>query len=82
MGKDNVPFHTVIFPCSLIGANDNYTLLHHINTTEYLNYEEGKFSKSQGVGVFGDSVQQTDIAVEVYRYFLMANRPEQSDSLF
>lgn len=82
MGKDNVPFHTVIFPSSLIGSKDNYTLLHHISTTEYLNYEDGKFSKSNGIGVFGDSIQKTDIAVEVYRYFLLANRPEQSDSIF
>jgi len=56
MGKDNVPFHTVIFPSSLIGSKDNYTLLHHISTTEYLNYEDGKFSKSNGIGVFGDSI--------------------------
>ena len=42
MGKDNIPFHTVIFPSSLIGADDSYTMLHHISTTEYLNYEDGK----------------------------------------
>jgi methionyl-tRNA synthetase len=57
MGKDNIPFHTVIFPCSLLGTNEAWTLLHHISTTEYLNYEDGKFSKSRGVGVFGDSIQ-------------------------
>jgi methionyl-tRNA synthetase len=39
MGKDNVPFHTIIFPSSLIGTNEPYTLLHHVSTTEYLNYE-------------------------------------------
>ena len=33
MAKDNVPFHTVVFPCSLIGAEDNYTLLNHISST-------------------------------------------------
>jgi len=33
MGKDNVPFHTVVFPCSLMGTGDNYTLLHHVSTT-------------------------------------------------
>ncbi len=33
MAKDNVPFHTVVFPCSLIGADDNYTLLNDINAT-------------------------------------------------
>jgi methionyl-tRNA synthetase len=57
MGKDNVPFHTVIFPSSLIAANNDWTLLHHISTTEYLNYECGKFSKRNGTGVFGDNAQ-------------------------
>jgi methionyl-tRNA synthetase len=56
MGKDNVPFHTVIFPSSLIASELNWTLLHHVSTTEYLNYEEGKkFSKRLGTGVFGDA---------------------------
>ncbi|KAM3134227.1 hypothetical protein pb186bvf_013647 [Paramecium bursaria] len=82
MGKDNVPFHTVIFPSTLLGTGQNYTLLHHISTTEYLNYEDGKFSKSRGVGVFGDNVQQTNIPPEIFRYYLLINRPEKSDSLF
>jgi methionyl-tRNA synthetase len=84
MGKDNIPFHTVIFPSTLLGAgkSEGYTLLHHISTTEYLNYEDGKFSKSRGTGVFGDSVQETQIPVEVWRYYLLANRPELSDSMF
>ena len=56
MGKDNIPFHTVIFPSSLIGSYDNWTLLHHISTTEYLNYENLKFSKTRGTGIFGDGV--------------------------
>lgn len=46
MGKDNVPFHTVVFPSTLIGSRDPWTMLYHISTTEYLNYEDGKFSKS------------------------------------
>ena len=82
MGKDNVPFHTVIFPSSLLGTNDNYTMLHHVSVTEYLNYEDGKFSKSRGLGVFGDDVQQTNIPVEVWRYYLLTNRPEISDTVF
>lgn len=53
MGKDNVPFHTVIFPSSLIASQQGWTLLHHISTTEYLNYQAGKFSKRNGTGVFG-----------------------------
>ena len=67
MGKDNVRFHTVIFPSCLIGSKDPYTLLHHINTTEYLQYEGGKFSKSRNIGVFGDKARDlglTLIAVE------------------
>ena len=38
MGKDNIPFHTVIFPSTLLGTEDNWTLLHHISTTEYYFY--------------------------------------------
>lgn len=82
MGKDNVPFHTVIFPSTLIATNQNYTLLHNISTTDYLNYEDGKFSKSRGMGVFGDNVKDTGIPSEIFRYYLLINRPEKADSLF
>ncbi|KAJ3215037.1 putative methionine--tRNA ligase, cytoplasmic protein rar1 [Dinochytrium kinnereticum] len=82
MGKDNVPFHTVMFPSSLIGAAQNWTLLHHLSTTEYLQYEGEKFSKSRGVGVFGNNVNDSQIPVDVWRYFLLYNRPETSDSQF
>ncbi|RUP47024.1 tRNA synthetases class I (M)-domain-containing protein, partial [Jimgerdemannia flammicorona] len=82
MGKDNVPFHTVIFPGSLIGTGENWTLLHHVSTTEYLNYEGGKFSKSRNIGVFGSNVMESGIPVEVWRYYLIASRPETNDSVF
>ncbi|KAJ3411346.1 putative methionine--tRNA ligase, cytoplasmic protein rar1 [Chytridiales sp. JEL 0842] len=82
MGKDNVPFHTVIFPCSLIGTGEKWTLLHHLSTTEYLQYENEKFSKSRGVGVFGNNVSDSKIPVDVWRYYLLGNRPETSDSQF
>jgi methionyl-tRNA synthetase len=82
MGKDNIPFHTVIFPATLIASGKPWLKLHHISTTEYLNYEEGKFSKSRGTGVFGDSAKDTGIPVSVFRYYLLANRPEISDSAF
>ena len=45
MAKDNVPFHSIIFPSTLIGTKDNWTLLKHISAIHYLNYEDGKFSK-------------------------------------
>lgn len=82
MGKDNVPFHTVIFPGSQMGTGDKWTMLNHLSTTEYLNYENGKFSKSRGVGVFGDGAKETGIPPSVWRYYLLANRPETSDSQF
>ncbi|CAM0135221.1 methionine--tRNA ligase mes1 [Umbelopsis sp. WA50703] len=82
MGKDNVPFHTVIFPGCLKGTREDWTMLHHISTTEYLNYEGGKFSKSRNVGVFGNNAQETGIPPSVWRYYLLSSRPETSDSMF
>lgn len=94
MGKDNVPFHTVIFPSTLIGTASHpssqsvdsittpWTLLHHINTTEYLNYEQGKFSKSRGIGVFGNDARDSGIPVAFWRYYLLAVRPETTDAAF
>ena len=82
MGKDNVPFHTIVFPGSLLASGKNWTMLHHISTTEYLNYESGKFSKSRGIGVFGNDAMETGIPSEVWRYYLLLNRPEGSDSAF
>lgn len=82
MGKDNVPFHSVVFPCTLLGTGREWTLLHHLSTTEYLNYEAGKFSKSRNIGVFGDQVWETGIPTEVWRYYLLSVRPETQDSVF
>lgn len=82
MGKDNVPFHTVMFPSSLLGTGEDWTLMKTISVTEYLNYEAGKFSKSKGIGVFGNDAKDTNIPVEVWRYYLLTNRPEVSDTLF
>ena len=59
MGKDNIPFHTVIFPATLIGTKDKWTLMHNVSCTEYLQYEGMKFSKSRNVGVFGDNAKET-----------------------
>ncbi|MCL2472301.1 MAG: methionine--tRNA ligase, partial [Treponema sp.] len=82
IGKDNIPFHTVIFPSSLLGSGENWTMLHHISSSEYLNYESGKFSKSRGVGVFGTDVMETGIPADVWRFYIYYNRPEKSDALF
>ncbi|KAF5741681.1 methionine--tRNA ligase [Tripterygium wilfordii] len=82
MGKDNVPFHTVMFPSTLLGTGESWTLMKTISVTEYLNYEAGKFSKSKGVGVFGNDAKDTNIPAEVWRYYLLTNRPEVSDTDF
>jgi methionyl-tRNA synthetase len=82
IGKDNIPFHTVVFPSSLLGSGDNWTMLHHLSSTEYLNYESGKFSKTRGVGVFGTDVMETGIGPDVWRFYIFYNRPEKADALF
>ncbi|CAH9143742.1 unnamed protein product [Cuscuta epithymum] len=82
MGKDNVPFHTVLFPAYLIGTGDNWTLPHAIHATHFLLFGAGKFSKSKGVGVFGDDAIRTNIPAEVWRYYLISLRPETNDSTF
>lgn len=82
LGKDNVPFHAVIFPGCQMGTRDEWTQVHHLNATEYLNYENGKFSKSRGVGVFGNNAKETGVPPDVWRYYLLKNRPETGDSQF
>ncbi|XP_005098473.2 methionine--tRNA ligase, cytoplasmic [Aplysia californica] len=82
LGKDNVPFHSVIFPSCLLGANDKYTVVNHMIATEYLNYEDTKFSKSRGSGVFGDQARDTGIPADVYRFYLLYLRPESQDTAF
>jgi methionyl-tRNA synthetase len=82
IGKDNIPFHTVIFPSSLLGTGDKWTMLHHMSSSEYLNYESGKFSKSKGIGVFGNDVMETGIDADVWRFYIFYNRPEKADALF
>ncbi|KAI1814271.1 methionyl-tRNA synthetase [Poronia punctata] len=82
LGKDNVVFHSIIFPATQIGTREPWTKLHHLSTTEYLTYEGGKFSKSRNIGVFGDSAQKTGVASDVWRFFLISHRPETSDTEF
>ena len=82
IGKDNIPFHTVIFPCTLLGSPHEWTKLHHMSSTEYLNYEDGKFSKSRGVGVFGSDAIETGIPADAWRFYIFYNRPEKQDYQF
>jgi len=61
---------------------DNMTIVNNLISTEYLNYEDKKFSKSRGVGVFGDNAKDTDIPADVWRFYLFFIRPETQDSVF
>jgi len=80
--KDNIPFHTLLFPGQLIASGKDYHLPDQISAGEYLNWVGGKsFSKSKGVGLFADDA--TDIMDPVYwRFYLMFRRPEKKDVEF
>lgn len=82
IGKDNIPFHTVIFPCTLLGSGQDWTKLYHMSSTEYLNYEDGKFSKSRGIGVFGTDAIESGIPADAWRFYIFYNRPEKQDFQF
>ena len=87
MGKDNIPFHTIMFPSTLIGTatspeQNPWTIMKSISVTEYLTYEGDKFSKSRSRGVFGSDAEATGIPADVWRYTLLASRPEANDSDF
>ena len=81
MGKDNVPFHTLSFPATIIGSGEPWKLVDYIKSFNYLNYEGGQFSTSKGRGVFQD--QALDILpADYWRWWLLSNCPETSDSEF
>jgi len=81
MGKDNVPYHSITFPATLLGTKAGYKMVDYLKGFSYLTYEGGKFSKSENRGVFaGDAV--TEFKADYWRYFLMSNVPESSDSSF
>ncbi len=81
MGKDNVPFHSVMFPATLIGASDDYKKVDVIKGLSYLNFNGGKFSKSVGRGIFADSAIQ-EFPSDYWRYWLIKNAPEADDTDF
>jgi len=81
MGKDNVPFHTLGFPATLLGSGEPWKMVDQLKGFNYLNYRGGKFSTSEGRGVFMDAA--LDVApADVWRWYLMANAPESSDTSF
>ena len=80
-GKDNIVFHSIILNALLLGQEDNYHLVDTIVSTEYLNYNDQKFSKSKKIGITALD------ALEIYpldslRYHLVSNGPEKKDTNF
>lgn len=82
IGKDNILFHTVYFPSTLIGSGQGWVLPHFISATHYLMFEGKKFSKSKNVGVFGTDAMMSKIESDVWRLALLRLRPETGDSDF
>ena len=81
MGKDNVPFHTLSFPATIIGSGEPWKLVDYIKSFNYLNYDGGQFSTSQGRGVFMDQALSI-LPADYWRWWLLSHAPESSDSEF
>lgn len=81
MGKDNVPFHTLSFPATIIGSGEPWKLVDYIKSFNYLNYDGGQFSTSQGRGVFMDQALDL-LPADYWRWWLLSHVPENSDSEF
>ena len=81
MGKDNVPFHTLGFPATIMGSREPWKLVDYIKSFNYLNYDGGQFSTSQGRGIFQDQALEI-LPADYWRWWLLSHAPESSDSEF
>lgn len=80
-GKDNIVFHSIILNALLLGQKENYHLVDTIVSTEYLNYNDQKFSKSKKIGI--TALEALDIyPVDSLRFHLVNNGPEKKDTNF
>ena len=80
-GKDNIVFHSIILNALLLGQKENYHLVDTIVSTEYLNYNDQKFSKSKKIGI--TALEALDIyPIDSLRYHLVSNGPEKKDTNF
>ncbi|MGH2687557.1 MAG: methionine--tRNA ligase [Actinomycetota bacterium] len=81
MAKDNIPFHTIGWPCTLIGSRDPWKMADYIKGFNWLSYYGGKFSTSRKRGVFMDDALEL-LPADYWRWYLVANAPETSDADF
>ena len=81
MGKDNVPFHTLSFPATILGSGEPWKLVDYIKSFNYLNYDGGQFSTSRGRGVFMDQALEI-LPADYWRWWLLSHAPESGDAEF
>jgi methionyl-tRNA synthetase len=81
MAKDNIPFHTILFPGMIMGTREPWKLPDYIKGFNWLTYYGGKFSTSRQHGIFMDAALEL-LPADYWRYFLVANAPESDDSSF
>ena len=81
IGKDNIPFHSIIFPGMLFGSKEPWTQVSFLKATSWLNFAGGKISKSEHRGVFLDDALD-EFPADYWRYWIPANSPESDDSVF
>ena len=81
MGKDNVPFHTLSFPATILGSGEPWKLVDYLKSFNYLNYDGGQFSTSRGRGVFMDQALSI-LPSDYWRWWLLSHAPESSDAEF
>ncbi|MUK90659.1 methionine--tRNA ligase [Ornithinibacillus sp. L9] len=79
-GKDNIPFHTIVWPVVLLGIK-KYSLPTHIVSNEYLTVEKKKLSTSRNWAVWASDMIK-NYHPDSIRYFLTINAPENRDSDF
>ncbi|HEY3799971.1 MAG TPA: methionine--tRNA ligase [Caulobacteraceae bacterium] len=81
MGKDNVAFHTVSFPATILGSGEPWKSVDVLKAFNWLNWYGSQFSTSRKRGVFMDAALEL-LPADCWRWYLTANSPEHSDSAF
>ena len=81
IGKDNIPFHAIVWPATLMGQKEEYQLPHYIAANEHLKFGSSKASKSKGNVVWVEECMNI-FPCDPVRYYLAACAPEKSDTIF
>ncbi len=81
IGKDNIPFHTLIFPALLMASEEGYILPYNVASTEFLLFEGEKFSKRERIGIWLDEALAL-LPADYWRFYMIYIRPETKDANF